>query len=257
MRQISLRIPAESLLPEEAWTIIFDQREDAERAARRGWIRALCDRHRTYSLPRQPEPSHGSAVAPRRPSSTLSRLNCSGVYPRLLSPDAICLATNLREVLSAVVQAYHRDVPWPKLLDLLATSCAISRKAAAAFLEKVVHFTIGEAEVMSVAQARTFWNHYAAGRARVAALQLAQEVPVWQGDWAHFDDGQLAELLPGLILPDHFRRVEYLTNLISEAGEDALDLFSLSRQPLCRHPFRGPAHQLLPKGRRQTTVVDV
>ena len=257
LRKIAASTPPESFLPAEAWAVMFGTLAQARWAARKAWIRSVCDRLGMYCVTHPIRAGQKVCPAPRPPSSSLSRLNCSRVCPPLVFGNATQPTSNIGELRSIIEEGHRCGQPWPKLLDLLATSSGLSWPVAGILLEKTLGFPISQEEILPVAQARRFWNLYAEGRACLVALQAVKEVPVWGGDWAYFDHEQLPLLLPGLILPDHCQRAEYLTNYISLPGEEALDLFSLSGQALCRHPFRSYLNPLRVMKLDSTLVIDI
>jgi Predicted ATP-dependent Lon-type protease len=70
-------------------------------------------------------------------------------------------------------------------------------------------------------------------------------VPGATSDLAFFDRRGLEALLPGVILPDHCRRREFITNYLAESDPPCVDLYSASWLPLVRHPFISTLNPLL------------
>jgi hypothetical protein len=235
LRQLAREIPAESFLPVEAAALVFGRLETARRIGRKAQIRLLMERSGIYSFPCRAQSEN--LYAPPRPSPSLSRLNRSAVFPPLLLPETTLPTVNLSAILGIVKRAHVMGESWPRLLDLLVTSSGLSWRTAARLLEGMTGRSIADGEITTVAQARQFWLLYAEGRARAVVLQTAKEMPVWRGDWAYFDREQFRALLPGAILPDHCERHEYLANYIHVAEQQGLDVYSLTAQPLFKHPF--------------------
>ena len=238
LRDVGAKVAADSFLPEEVWVVMFGPSNDARKAARKAYLRSLPLR---FSL-QQAQVLRGSSVTKARPASSLSRLNCSRIFPPLLLPEADLATSRISELCPMIERLHHSGVAWPRLLDALVASSGISWATAAAVLTKMLQIRISEADVQVVSKVRNFWRRYGEGRVRLLGLQEVGEVPAYAGDWAHFDHAQLELLVPGIILPDHCRRAEYLINYIAERGQEALDLYTLTGQPLCRHPFRKEAN---------------
>ena len=58
------------------------------------------------------------------------------------------------------------------------------------------------------------------------------------GEWAWFDERDLALLLPGVIVPTRLKRHEYLTNWISTPRAVSLDVYAgADCEALFQHPF--------------------
>jgi hypothetical protein len=55
-------------------------------------------------------------------------------------------------------------------------------------------------------------------------------------DLAYFTRDELHELLPGVVLPDHHDRLEFLARFVW-GTECAVDLYNLQGRPLVTHPF--------------------
>lgn len=198
------------------------------------WLRQQVETSGVLSLPYRPQKQQNLPVLDR-PVPILSRLNRSPVFPTLVLPEAILPCVRLSAILEVVRQAFVEGEPWPRLLDVLVTSSGLDWSAGTGILEPIIGRSLPEEAVSLVAGARHFWQNYARGRARVVALQEAQELPVRKGDWAYFDRAQFAELLPGATLPDHFERHQFLANFLHK--EPGLDLYCISGRPLVRHPF--------------------
>lgn len=236
LRALAEKITADSLSPIEAAAVAFGRLDTARRAARRAWIRKLVEEAGIHALP--PGAETGVLSAPVRPAPVLSRLNRSwGVFPPLLAPESTLATTKLTEILALIRRRHVRGEPWPRLLDVLASSSAVTWETAATLLEPVIGRNLVDEEIAIVARTRSFWRLYAQGRARLAALQATKELPVWKGDWGYFDRGQFAALLPGAVLPDHCERAEFLTRYFHQEEPAAVDLHGIGGEPLCRHPF--------------------
>ena len=227
-------ISGESFSPMEAAAFLIGRRELAGRILRKVWLRERVERTDVLALPYRPQEQNLPALT--RPGPVLSRLNRSRVFPPLVLPEAALPSVQLAEILAVIGQAHAEGQPWPRLLDVLVVSSGVDWHTGAIILDKIIGRSVAEEEIAIVAGARQFWRHYAKGRARMVALQTARELPAWQGDWAHFDRGQFADLLPGAVLPDHCERHEFLANYLHE-GEPGLDFYSIIGQPLFRHPF--------------------
>jgi hypothetical protein len=226
-------ISGESFSPTEAAAFCFGRRELARRILRRVWLRARVEKSGILALGYRPQEQN--LPARPRPAPVLSKLNRSPVFPPLVLPEATHPSVQFFEILEIVRQAHVEGQSWPRLLDVLVTSAGVDWLTGAIVLKKIIGCIVPEEEIAIVAGARQFWRHYAEGRARMVALQTARELPVWHGDWAHFDRGQFADLLPGAVLPDHCERHEFLANYLHE--EPGLDFYSMIGQPLFRHPF--------------------
>jgi hypothetical protein len=238
LRQLASEIPAELFSPVEAAALMFGRLETARRVKHKVRLRLMMERSCIHSVPYRAQNENLSTLP--RPSPSLSRLNRSAVFPPLLLPDATLPTVNLTAILEVVKRAHAMGESWARLLDLLVSSSGLNWRTAARLLEEMTDRSITDSEITAVAQARQFWLLYAEGRACARALQTAKAIPVWRGDWAYFDREQFCALLPGAILPDHCERHEYLTNYIHASEEQGLDVYSLSAQPLFKHPF--PLH---------------
>ena len=250
------KVTAEAFLPTELPLLVGGRLEDARRIVRKASIRWIAQK---FAFPSQVQQSRRRKTIspPQEPSSALSRLNCSSVFPPLLLSDPLLPTTNLHELRQLIQEAYDRGQPWPRLLDCLVASAALTWSAAAGFVEKIVGFRIDRGDITVIKEARRFWELYEEGRSRAHALQYMKEMPVWSGDWAYFDEEELAQLLPGSVLPDHHRRSEYLTNYVTVAGAEGLDLFTIQGQSLCRHLFAPYADFRLPPKHRRSITIDV
>ena len=243
LRELTKEIPPEFFSPAEAAAIVFGRLELASRVARRVRLRLLVETMRIAAPDCHHRGAH--AAAPARPMACLSRLNRSCVFPPLLLPTPRLPTVKLNDILQVVRRAHRQGTAWPRLLDLLCTSSGVSWRTAAILLAKITGGRLEDEAVIAVAQARQFWRVYTEGSERMAALQAAGELPLWYGMWAHFDRGEFGSLLPGVVLPDHYERHEYLTNY-AQAGEDeAVDVYSVRGQPLFRHPFTREFQPLL------------
>ncbi len=227
-------ISGESFAPLEAAAFLLGRRELAGRILRKVWLREQVERTGVLALSYRPAEQNLPALT--RPVPVLSKLNRSPVFPPLVLPEATLPSVQLAGILQIVRQAHAEGESWPRLLDVLVTSSGFSWRTGAGMLEEIIGCSVPEEAIAIVEGARQFWRHYAAGRARVAALQTVQELPAWPGDWAHFDREQFAGLLPGAVLPDHFERHEFLAHYLHD-GEPGLDCYSITGRPLFRHPF--------------------
>ena len=214
---------------------LFGRRELPKRILRKVWIRQRVEKTGNLALPYRPQ--RRRLPASPRPAHVLSRLNRSRVFPPMVLPEAALPSIRLSEILALIGQGQAEGQSWPRLLDSLVTSSALTWRTGARLLEKIIGRSLTAQEIAMVEGARRFWELYAQGRARMVALQTAQQLPVWEGDWAHFDRSQLVELLPGLVLADHFERHEFLANYIHSGDEPGLDFYSITGQPLFHHPF--------------------
>jgi len=238
LQPLAGEISGESFSPVEMAAFLFERWELAWRILRKVWLREQVEKTGSVALPYRPQEQNFS---PRpRPAAILSRLNRSRIFPPLVLPEATLPAVQVREILQIVRQAHAEGESWPRLLDVLVTSSGLSWDIGAILLEKITGRRLLEEEIMIVARARQFWQYYAEGRARMVALQAAKEIPVCQGDWAHFSRSQFADLLPGTVLPDHYERHEFLVNYVQTGGEQSVDVYSITGQALFQHPF--PCH---------------
>jgi hypothetical protein len=231
-------ISGESFSPLEMAVFLFGRGEWAKRILRKVWLRARLERTGKLALPYRLKPP--GLPAPPRPPHVISRLNRSWVFPPLLLPEATIPSARWFDVLRFVREAHARGEPSSRLLDTLVVSSGFDWGTGSIHLEKLIGRSLTEEEITMAAGARRFWQRYAQGRARAAELQTIQELPIWQGDWAHFDRSQFVELLPGVILADHFERREFLANYIHEGEVPGLDFYSITGQPLFQHPFTAP-----------------
>ena len=243
LRSLAAEIPPEAPSPAEGFALLFAPLPIARRVARKVRLRVQVENMGVFALPylRQID----ILFAPPRPVPSLSRLNRSQVFPPLLLPEITLPTVKLSEILEIIRQAHADGLTWPRLLDLLATSSGFSWSAAATLLEKITGRTTVDEEVAFVAQARKFWCLHAEGRARLAALQMAKELPARQGDWAYFDREEFALLLPGAVLPDHFERHEFIANYVHIPESPSLDVYTVTGQPLFQHRFVPPFRSLL------------
>src|SRR5260370_388612 len=129
------------------------------------------------------------------------------------------------------------------MLDLLAGS-GLSWATASILFERLTGQRLDEADIAATKDARMFWTVFSEGRARYAALVKIKEVKLWRGDFGYFDCQQLHNLLPGVILADHFERRQFLVSFTREE-EASADLYTITYQPLCRHPFPAKFNPLI------------
>ena len=236
LRELAAAVPAESLTPLEAAAVMFGRLDVARHAGRRAWIRWLVEQTGVHALP-PPRQNH-DFYAPPRPVAILSRLNRSRcLFPSLVVPDPTLLDVKLVDIVAKIRSAHRRGEPWPRLLDVLVTSSGLEWSTAAAMLENIIGEKLLTEDILMVANARHFWYLFAEGRARIAALRRVGQAPVWQGDCAYFDRGQLADLLPKAVLPDHCQRTAFLARYIDGAEPPSVDLYDIAGEPICRHPF--------------------
>jgi hypothetical protein len=125
-------------------------------------------------------------------------------------------------------------------LDRLVTASGLSAEICAKLLliERIIDEPIDRDQVAATQDARLFWTLYAEGRGLREAKVARENYPRWRGNFAFFTRERLAALLPGVILPDHYRRLEFVTNYVTEPnGGACLDLYNADGVPLVRHPF--------------------
>ena len=236
LREVAAEFTPEVFLPEEAAAILFGRLETGKRVIKGARLRLLMNKSETHSLPPLPR-QEAEGLALPRPVCTLSRLNRTKVFPPLLPPSIKVQTLRFTEILDLVRAHSLRGAPSHRLLDLLVAGSGLSWLTSAELLVKrqIIGRPIDAEDVETTRQARLFWTLYSEGRARCLALARANEIPSRSGDWAFFDHPQLAALLPGIILPDHCRRREYLT--LYASADECLDAYSVSGLPLVRHPF--------------------
>jgi hypothetical protein len=172
----------------------------------------------------------------------MSTLNRSKILPQLLS-TIIHTELPLEEILLKLSNTGRKTASIDQIIDLLA-STGLSRENATALLwdKGLVHEPITKDRIEIVRGARRFWSLFAEARAQHAALVQAGRVSAYRGDWGFFTLAQLKNLLPGLIIPDHFFRREYLANYYDRSDDYfCLDVYTVNRLPLFRHPFWPPA----------------
>jgi len=234
LQTLATMVSAESLDPVEAAVLAVGRMDAARFVGRRVWIRHLVEH--ALETPSRPRRGRRSRPAPPRPAPGLSRLNRSQVNPRLVSsspPSMIRLA----ELLAKVHCAHAAGMPKSQLLDALATGSGSGWEAANSLLGSITGESLTAEQVAAVKTSRQFWTSYAEGRARLAVLERAGEIRACNGNWAYFDRIDFAELLPGVILPDHHERAEFLTNYCADGAPHTLDVYSINFQPLFRHEF--------------------
>jgi hypothetical protein len=124
-----------------------------------------------------------------------------------------------------------------EIVDFFVTASGFSWVVATELLlaENIITRPLPAETIQKTQAARMFWILFAEGRARysVAADHFQFHQP--SGDWGFFSHAQLEALLPGMVLADHFQRREYFANYVVNAP--ALDLFTVTKIPLVRHPF--------------------
>ena len=192
------------------------------------------------SEPRLSSPSAvGTKPAPSRPVPVLSYLNRSKVYPPLLPPEYGISEVSFSKTLEQVEQRKAQDTPPHQLLDELVTASRLTWKTGADLLfnHHVIDRPIADKEIELVRRTRRFWTLYNDGRARYRTRVQLSEINSWSGDWAVFERAQLEQLLPDIILPDHFERREFLTRYIVLEKEACLDVHARNGKPLFKHPF--------------------
>jgi hypothetical protein len=221
--------------PTESMAILFGPLDLAKRAMEAARVGLVIGRTGMYSL-NQPSEQNGSILVPR-PSHTLSRLNRGCVFPPNVPPVLQIRSPRLTVVLNDLRKESAQNVPPLLLLDRLATGLNLNWLVAAKLLgdTKIISQPIDELDIIITRRARQFWIRYAEGRAGFGAFIRIKRARLSAGDWALFSHQQLEALLPNVILPDHARRSNYLSNYIH--GGDCLDLYSETWLPLVRHPF--------------------
>ena len=237
LKILATELPAEVFLPHEANAILFGRVETFRRVTASVKLRLRIGQTGIWALP--PIQQRRTA-APKRPVATLSRLNRSGVFPPSVPPHLECDDVCLSKILDSISQQrLFGDVPPHHFLDLLATASGLPSTICAQLLliDGIVERPFDSVEIAAVDAARSFWSLYAAGRAVHSAMVAGGQLEPWNGDLAFFALSGLEALLPGVVLPDHCRRCEFITNYVTESTGACLDVYSASGLPLVRHPF--------------------
>lgn len=224
----------EHLEPQEAIGVIFGRVETARRCTETALVRQIMSESATFALPIS---NGGSGDEPPRPKHTLSRQNRSRVFPPIVAPESRIVSVRVQEIKAAALDARRHNEPAHRLLDLVATSASVSWTIAAKLVDQWVGEKVDDTLVDATAAARKFWELMAQARARFFALRLIRPLPNWQGDLGHVTAQQLNEMLPGLILADHFQRREFVINYVHQDCEPALHLYTVRGDPLVVHPF--------------------
>jgi hypothetical protein len=237
LREIAAEFPAHIFTPEEAAAISLGRLENVRRAIENARLRLVMERSHLYFLTAPPPKSDDGPARPR-PVAALSQLNRAKVFPPLVSPATRTYHVSVIDLIDIIHHRRQTGEPPHRLLDLLVCSSGLSWMTCAELLlhEKVIARALDPVDVEATRQARFFWTLYGEGRARHAALIELKKVPLCPGDWAHFNHRQLEALLPGIVLPDHCRRRQYLSNYLTK-GEATVDLYNVDGQPIVRHPF--------------------
>ncbi len=243
--EIADQFTVDAFLPEEAAALLFGRVETAKRIMKAVRLRQRMMETGAYSLPVRQRPRSGPP--PMRPVRTLSRLNRSTGFPSLVVPKIECSELSLTKIINFVRQRRAAGAPSHCLLDLLSTASGLSVATCAELLvaEKIIEEPLDPIDIAATCAARLFWTLYAEARALHSEMVADGNVPRATGDLAFFDRRGLEALLPGVILPDHCRRREFITNYLAESDPPCVDLYSASGLPLVRHPFISTLNPLL------------
>jgi hypothetical protein len=162
------------------------------------------------------------ALSSNRPTTALSRQNRSWINPELsLAPLAEHWLSLVRR---GVVEAGASPVTRPRHI-ILARDLAPQPKGRGDFDET----NLSDASA-------SFWSYYRQGRMSYESSFASNTLK--ESCVGLFSDGELRQLLPGLIVPRFHRRASYLTNLLWDLERLCLDLFcAKTLRPLCRHYF--------------------
>jgi hypothetical protein len=165
------------------------------------------------------------ALSSNRPTTTLSRQNRSWIIPELsLAPLADSWSGLFQQGMPEATPSPVTRLS-PKRYITLARDLAPRRNRGDCFDEPN----------RSDASA-SFWRHYRQGRMSYGSSFASNALK--ESCVALFSDGELRQLLPGVIMPRFHRRASYLTNLLWDLGRLCLDLFcARTLRPLCRHYF--------------------
>jgi hypothetical protein len=237
-QQTIASLGSETLSPEECFALIFGSARQARCAANRA-SRRLAIFGSDATVFRNLAQSRGQAGCRERPIRQLSRLNRSSVFPPLLSEQVAVDARSVSDIL-AVLRRDYAGLPPHQLMDAFATASGFGFEVSAEilFAYGVISHTIDPNDVAVTRDARTFWDHYNAGRVRYSTLAANASLRGPEGDWAYFESRDLDLLLPGVLIPTRLRRHHYFTNWISADSAFSLDVYAGSTgESLFQHPF--------------------
>jgi len=238
LTMIAQEFPPEIFLSHETVMLLFGNLWAAKRVVESARLRLWMKQYGVYSLPQAEQMGH--VLPPPRPIHTLSRLNRSSiVYPPLVGPQIQLKSLRVGDILEIVREQSALKVPPHCLVDLLVSAGQLSWEAAAQLLLRsdIITRPFDVYDLDYTRRAREFWNFYAAARVGFRVLVQSNQLPLWPGDWALFAHMELESLLPAVVLPDHCRRSQYVTNYLHQVDEACLDLYSATMLPLVRHPF--------------------
>jgi hypothetical protein len=239
LRAAAEEFPDEIFSPEEAFRILFGRCETVRRIFNSVRDRLRLTEGGTWaSLPPAQLPCNDPP--PPRPVHSLSRLNRSRVYPPLVSEQIESEEASVTKIVERIGRAALALGQTPcRQLDQLATASQMPIECCAELLVTcgIVKELFDADEIRATRDARSFWILYAEGRAVRGAKIAEKNLPRWHGDFAFFNRAGLEALLPGITLPDHFQRLEFLTNYVIQANGACLDLYKAAGRPLVRHPF--------------------
>jgi hypothetical protein len=237
LEHVYATVPPEALSPAEAAHLLIGgsakARATFKRVSRRQFIANFKDTSPVGSENR------GGGVSAPRPAWVLSRLNRSPVFPPLVPPKVDIKLSSVAEILSSL-RLMHPNSPPTVLLDVLATASGLSFECCAEILlaSNLIERFLDAGDVAATRSAREFWNRYEQGRPRYFALVRATSAQQFRGDWAYFDEEELAALLPGIIIPTNLKRWEYITNYVRGTDYSSVDVYSGSNMaPLFQHRF--------------------
>lgn len=239
-RKIIDRLSAQSLTRFEAFIVLFGRLDTVKRVLAKAQRRFIADGLRLGFKIADLAATDGRQAPPAPPASSLSYLNRSTIYPTLVpaEPSVIAVGLSLPEITAAVREAKANGVPPHQLLDLFVSASGLAWSNAAHILltQEVIPQPIDPADIDATKAARRFWQLYFNGQLEYEAAVRLDQVPNWAGDWGLFSIEALDCLLPGLVLPDHCQRAEFLTRYIT-TEQPALAIYSFTGMPLCTHPF--------------------
>jgi hypothetical protein len=229
------------LTPKEASVLVADDLRTVKKSVKLIKRRLLFEKYPTV-LPPPNQDVIAELAAAQRPLHRLSYLNRARLLlPQLVDKTVTCIESSMTELLTVVAQAAETGGRPTRLLDILAIRLSLEAAAALLYDLGFIDRPLDEETVAHARSARRFWDLFAEGRGRYAALVQAGEIRPHRGDWGFFTHHQLLNLLPGIVLPDHFVRHEFIINYYD--GADAYfcaDVYASNGSPLFQHPFWPP-----------------
>jgi hypothetical protein len=121
-----------------------------------------------------------------------------------------------------------------------ATGMSWEHCAELLYHNRIIPRRLSEEEIFAVRRAADFWDRLAVAQKLYGAIVRIGELPRFRGRFGYFGKDALKELLPGISIPKHLERNEYLTRLIPADRQGkglCFDVHSVKGQPLFRHPF--------------------